>query len=97
MVRWTLPALDRDIDTLRRLGGLKWTMFPDAIGAFVAEMDFGTAPPVTAALHAAVDGESFGYLPAALRGGDGVGVRGVQPGPVRLGGRTRPTSARSPM
>lgn len=61
------PALDHDIATLRRLGGLKWTMFPDAIGAFVAEMDFGTAAPVTAALHAAVDGGSFGYLPAALR------------------------------
>ncbi len=63
-----LPVLDRDLDTLRRLGGLKWTMFPDAIGAFVAEMDFGTAPPVTAALHAAVDAETFGYLPAALAG-----------------------------
>jgi cysteine-S-conjugate beta-lyase len=60
-----IPALDRDLTTLRRLGGLKWTMFPDAIGAFVAEMDFGTAPPVTAALHAAVDAGSFGYLPAA--------------------------------
>ena len=60
-----LVELDRDIDTLRRAGWLKWTMFPDAIGAFVAEMDFGTAPPITAALHAAVDAGSFGYLPAA--------------------------------
>jgi cysteine-S-conjugate beta-lyase len=57
--------LDRDVATLRRLGALKWTMFPDAIGAFVAEMDFGTAPPVVAALHAAVDAGSLGYLPAA--------------------------------
>jgi cystathionine beta-lyase len=64
-----LPALDRDLTTLRRLGGLKWTMFPDAIGAFVAEMDFGTAPPITAALHAAVDAGSFGYLPAATAAG----------------------------
>ena len=63
-----LPLLDRDLATLRRLGGLKWTMFPDEIGAFVAEMDFGTAPPVTAALHAAVDAETAGYLPAALAG-----------------------------
>ena len=28
--------------------------YPEAIGAFVAEMDFGTAPPVAAALHEAV-------------------------------------------
>ena len=40
-------------------------MYPEAIGAFVAEMDFGTAPPVTAALHAAVDAAGFGYLPPA--------------------------------
>ncbi|MFL6128405.1 MAG: MalY/PatB family protein [Mycobacteriales bacterium] len=58
--------LDSDIDTLRRRGWLKWTMFPEAIGAFVAEMDFGTAPPVSTALHAAVDAGSFGYLPSAL-------------------------------
>lgn len=54
-----------DMTALRRAGGLKWSMYPGAIGAFVVEMDFGTAPPVTAALHAAVDRESFGYLPAA--------------------------------
>lgn len=51
---------------LRRRGGLKWSLFPDAIGAFVAEMDFGTAPAVTEALHAAVDAAAFGYLPPAL-------------------------------
>ncbi|MGY1763872.1 MalY/PatB family protein [Geodermatophilus sp. SYSU D00779] len=51
---------------LRRRGGLKWSLFPDAIGAFVAEMDFGTAPAVTEALHAAVDIAAFGYLPPAL-------------------------------
>jgi cystathionine beta-lyase len=33
-----------------------------AIGAFVAEMDFGTAPAVTAALHDAVDSGRLGYL-----------------------------------
>ena len=53
-----------DVGTLRRAGSVKWSMYPDAIGAFVAEMDFGTAPPVTAALHAAVDTAEFGYLPA---------------------------------
>jgi cysteine-S-conjugate beta-lyase len=55
-----------DIETLRRTGGLKWSMFPDAIGAFVAEMDFGTAPAITRALHEAVDAGSFGYLPRAM-------------------------------
>ena len=54
-----------DVTALRRAGGLKWSMYPEAIGAFVAEMDFGTAPEVTAALHDAVDREAFGYLPAA--------------------------------
>jgi cysteine-S-conjugate beta-lyase len=49
-------------DTLRSGLGLKWTKFAPAIGAFVAEMDFGTAPAVTAALHEAVDAARFGYL-----------------------------------
>ena len=53
---------DVTLEQLRGTGGLKWSLFPDAIGAFVAEMDFGTAPPVTAALHEAVDDGLFGYL-----------------------------------
>ena len=55
-----------DIASLRRHGGLNWSTFPEAIGAFVAEMDFGTAPEITQALHAAVDAQAFGYLPKAL-------------------------------
>ena len=63
----TAADFDRiDVATLRRAGGVKWSLYPDAIGAFVAEMDFGTAPPVTAALHAAVDAGGLGYLPAAV-------------------------------
>lgn len=31
--------------------GAKWTMFPDCIGAFVAEMDYGTAPVVQDAMR----------------------------------------------
>jgi cystathionine beta-lyase len=63
----TAAEFDRiDVATLRAGGSVKWSMYPDAIGAFVAEMDFGTAPPVTAALHAAVDAGTFGYLPAGL-------------------------------
>ena len=46
--------------------GVKWTAFPDCIGAFVAEMDFGTAPAVKERLARAVDDGYFGYLPTAL-------------------------------
>ena len=52
-------------DSLRAAGGLKWTRYGPAIGAFVAEMDFGTAPEVTAALHDAVERGRLGYLTTA--------------------------------
>jgi cystathionine beta-lyase len=58
-----------DADALRAGGSVKWTAFPDAIGAFVAEMDFGLAPPIAEALHEAVDAGRTGYLPAALAEG----------------------------
>jgi cystathionine beta-lyase len=48
---------------LRTAGSLKWTRYGAAIGAFVAEMDFGTAPVVQRALHDAVDRGLLGYLP----------------------------------
>jgi cystathionine beta-lyase len=51
-------------DALRAAGGLKWTRYPTALGAWVAEMDLGTAPVVTQALHEAVDRSRFGYLTA---------------------------------
>lgn len=54
------------VESLRRTGSLKWSLFPDALGAFVAEMDFGTAPVITEALHTAVDEAVFGYLPPRL-------------------------------
>jgi cystathionine beta-lyase len=50
------------IDQLRDVAGVKWSMFPDCIGAFVAEMDFGTAPPVQDALRKIVDDGIFGYV-----------------------------------
>jgi cystathionine beta-lyase len=56
-------------DHLRENGSLKWTAFPDKIGAWVAEMDFPVAPPIAAALHDAVDRSLFGYLPPALQTG----------------------------
>ncbi|HST65540.1 MAG TPA: aminotransferase class I/II-fold pyridoxal phosphate-dependent enzyme, partial [Mycobacteriales bacterium] len=54
-----------DIGTLRRAGGIKWALHPEAIGAWVAEMDFGTAPAVTEVLRDAVEAGAFGYLPDA--------------------------------
>ncbi|MGD8193604.1 MalY/PatB family protein [Herbiconiux sp. P18] len=46
----------------------KWSLHPGTIGAWVAEMDFGTAPAVTRALHDAVDAGVLGYLsPATAR------------------------------
>jgi cystathionine beta-lyase len=50
-------------DELRRRGSLKWTRgAPGVLGAFVAEMDFGTAPAVRAALRDAIDRADLGYL-----------------------------------
>lgn len=42
-------------------GGLKWTFYEDALPAWVAEMDFGLAPPISEALHEAVDAALTGY------------------------------------
>ncbi|WP_460781294.1 MalY/PatB family protein [Microbacterium shaanxiense] len=51
---------------LRAAGSLKWTMFPDVIGAFVAEMDFGVAPAVKDAVSGAMERGLTGYLPQQL-------------------------------
>lgn len=53
------------VETLRARGGLKWSAYPGAIGAFVAEMDFGLAPAIAAVLHDAVAAGRTGYLPQA--------------------------------
>lgn len=47
---------------LRTVVGVKWSMYPDCIGAFVAEMDYGTSPNVQHALRHIVDDGFFGYL-----------------------------------
>lgn len=60
-----MSRFDITEDQLRATGSLKWS-HPGTIGAWVAESDFGTAPPITAALHRAVDDALFGYLPRAL-------------------------------
>ena len=51
---------------LRAAGSVKWTMFPDTIGAFVAEMDFGLAPAITAAIDESLSAGLTGYLPQHL-------------------------------
>jgi len=62
-----LPDYDLvDEASLRAGGALKWSAYPDCIGAFVAEMDFGTAPAVAAALHRAIDDGRCGYPTPAL-------------------------------
>lgn len=54
------------IDQLRATGATKWAAEDGTIGAFVAEMDFGTAPVVTDALHQAIKDKLFGYMPPGL-------------------------------
>jgi len=50
-------------DELRARGSVKWSRGgPDAIGAFIAEMDFGAAPPIKAALADVIERADFGYL-----------------------------------
>ena len=62
----TSPFFDVPLERLREIGSMKWSQHPGAIGAFVAEMDFGTAPAVTAAIHESVDLGLLGYLPEWL-------------------------------
>lgn len=51
------------VDELRRRGSAKWTAFPDALGAFVAEMDFGMAAPIQEVLHESIRLGRTGYTP----------------------------------
>ncbi len=52
---------------LRARGSFKWTApGPDGLGAAVAEMDFGAAPPILDALAGLSATANFGYLPPYL-------------------------------
>lgn len=53
-------------DDLIASGATRWFRGGDVIGAFVAEMDFGIAAPVTARLRDEVALGAFGYTPARL-------------------------------
>ncbi|MCM3659797.1 aminotransferase class I/II-fold pyridoxal phosphate-dependent enzyme [Georgenia satyanarayanai] len=61
------PFDEITVDQLRAAGSTKWTTFPDAIGAFIAEMDFGVPPAVAEVVRTAADSQAMGYLPAADR------------------------------
>ena len=62
-----LAAVDAiTAEELRAAGSVKWSIFPDSIGAFVAEMDFGVAPSIRSALVSALDKGLTGYLPPSL-------------------------------
>lgn len=54
---------DLTVEDLTGVLGMKWNKFPDCIGAFVAEMDFRTAPSVIETLQEVVRAGFFGYLP----------------------------------
>lgn len=54
------------VEQLRAGGGIKWTAWPDCTGAFIAEMDFGTAPAITRALEQVVATARHGYIPNDL-------------------------------
>ncbi|MDP2233392.1 MAG: aminotransferase class I/II-fold pyridoxal phosphate-dependent enzyme [Actinomycetota bacterium] len=52
----------RDIERLRALSGIKWKRWDDdVIPAWVADMDFATAPAIVDALRQMVDSSDFGY------------------------------------
>jgi cystathionine beta-lyase len=64
---------------LRARGSVKWTVPAEGeIGAFVAEMDFGTAPVVIEAMKRELDKNTFGYLPQWMSAELGEAVAGWQ-------------------
>ena len=66
-VERTGGPFDVDLERVRRRRTVKWSLYgPDVLAAWVAEMDFDVAPPVSEALHAAVEREDFGYVEADL-------------------------------
>ena len=55
------------IDVLTAAGSLKWTTYPNAIGAWIAEMDFGIAPEIAEVLEQLLKRQQTGYAPMAWR------------------------------
>jgi len=50
-------------EALETSKSLKWSAYPDTLGLWVAESDFGLAPVVRESLQRAVDSDLTGYLP----------------------------------
>ena len=57
---------DITVESLIETGSMKWTRMPGHLAAFVAEMDFGTAPAVTESLRHSTEKALWGYLPPAV-------------------------------
>jgi cystathionine beta-lyase len=58
------------VEQLRARGSSKWTHYgDDVLAAWVAEMDFSLAPPIKAALQAAVERSCAGYPTASTKSG----------------------------
>jgi cystathionine beta-lyase len=75
------------IDTLRARRTTKWRKFdPDVLPAWVADMDFGVAPPVRESLQKLIDADEFGY-PERTGVLEAAFVRRMQ---RRFGWQTRP-------
>jgi cystathionine beta-lyase len=56
------PFADLDLEQLRRRGCAKWSAYPDdVLPLFVAEMDANIAPPIVAAVQAALENGDTGY------------------------------------
>jgi cystathionine beta-lyase len=57
-----MSATDFDIPTLRARRTNKWHKFaPDVLPAWVADMDFGVAPAISAAMRRLTDNQEYGY------------------------------------
>lgn len=57
------------VDDLRAAGSLKWTADPDALAAWIAEMDFGLAPDISDTIQRWAASQLTGYAPMQLRAG----------------------------
>src|SRR6476661_422800 len=56
------PFADLDLEQLRRRGCAKWSAYPDdVLPLWVAEMDAVVAPPIVAAVQAALENGDTGY------------------------------------
>ncbi|HSL58063.1 MAG TPA: aminotransferase class I/II-fold pyridoxal phosphate-dependent enzyme [Acidimicrobiales bacterium] len=64
--------LTADPESLRRRRGVKWRRYPDALAAWVADMDLPPAPPILDAIRAVVDAGDLGYPD-----GDALGLPGL--------------------